>query len=319
MSQSGSIKGSGGGSASGTIFTAFTASGTWTKNSKTKWIEIIAWGGGSGGASGAKYAYVNDISSPTGGGAGTGSGSMYYYGPASVFGPTETITIGAGGDGGDSVTVSDTPGNNGNIGEETSIGNLSTFTFNSESNGIAGDSSTPGEGGVPGKNYTPNLLANMTAFGGNGGFGAIGPATSGFNYGATSLNGPAFTGGGGGGGGGIDYTTGIGENGQNGGSLISNLSTSPIILAGGIGGTYTGSVDGLAGGNGSTVTSGGMFASGTGGGGGASSVTGNGGNGGNGGIPGGGGGGGGAALDDIGNSGAGGNGSRGELWIIEYT
>src|SRR6185369_2762330 len=100
-----------------TKVTTFIASGTWTKDTRTKFVHVYIWNGGSGGGGGRQGA-----SGTAGGGSGGGSGpSLVYFAPGSYFDTSETVTIGAGGGGGGVQASTNSNGNNGNPGNQTSI------------------------------------------------------------------------------------------------------------------------------------------------------------------------------------------------------
>lgn len=310
----------------GTTVTTYNTAGsfTWTKGAGTKYVEVLIWSGGSGGGSGSKYAVSLAAQGAGGGGGGAGVGTVSYYTPATFLGATETVVVGAGGAGGAAVTTNDTDGHDGSPGNASSFGAITTgFVGQTTSSfGGGGLGSSQAQGGVGFPILTPTSVQGS---GGSGGFGGLGAGSGGPTTGTDNPSGASvvssFINGTGGGGGGIDPTTNIGENGARGNNFLNMAAGSQsIILAGGAGGIYGGAVSGSTGNAGSSVTSGGMFAGGTGGGGGASSVTGNAGSGGVGGAPGGGGGGGGASINGAAhNSGAGGNGADGAVIVIEYS
>jgi len=329
MSQAGIINSSGGGS-SGVIITTFNISGTWTKNPNSKYVTIQIFGAGGGGGSGDSS---DTAISRQGGGGGANLGLIKYSTLASNFSASETVTVGAGGLGGASVTGS--AGNNGGPGGDCSVGMISTmgYILNQVSNnpamptsGMGGGDDTGGNGGVIYSNIS-ELISFQEAdlqWGGNGYYG--GPDKDAQNI-------PPFNSGGvtpfvnetavlfqyfpvgAGGGGGISSDT-VTENGGNSGSYLSWLDAS-TILAGGAGGTVGAGQNGGNGLNATSTPMHGLQCFGTSGGGGASNAIGAAGKGGNGGFPGGSGGGGGASLA-ANASGAGGNGANGQVIIIEY-
>lgn len=301
---------------SGVTVTRFTASGTWTKGASTKWVRIIGWSGGSGGGSGRRGAAGSDRG---GGSGGVTNGVFDYSADASLFGATETVTIGSGGNGGSAQTADDSNGNNGSDGGVSAVGNVTSVGFFPR-----------GEGGTTGNanggaqcrlftqdSYKLQLVASGQGVGGQGRVAAGGAGT---DYPSSNADASCylgcFTGGVGGGGGGISSANTSSDGGR-GGNLI-NANGGATVLAGGAGGTAGGTVNGSNGNAGGTsITSGGYTSGGTGGGGGAGGGAGVGGTGGDGAIPGGSGGGGGASVNGQ-NSGAGGNGARGEVWIFEW-
>jgi hypothetical protein len=286
-----------------TTYNVSDSPATWTKDSRTKIIEIFGWAGGGGGGSGRK----GTTALSGGGGGGSAGGGIYYKGLASAFGNTETVIIGAGGAGG---TAQSTDANNGVVGVvggNTSFGNIKCLGGNF---GAAGTTGTAVGG---------NGVAYIQCFSGstNGAAGGNGTETTSSTNAANTTATIPFLGTSGGGGGGCDSVTQrVGGNGSN--RVDISLAT---ILAGGLGGLES---TGIAGTNGNTPpTSGGTMCGGSGGGGGGGYSIGagdatTGGNGGNGAIPGGGGGGGGGGLTAVAISGAGGNGANGQVIVIEY-
>lgn len=97
----------------------FTSSGTWTKPSGLIGIELIIITSGGGGASGSRTA-TNTVSRA--GSSGGGGAVLCVYIPADDLSSTESVTIGAGGSGGASVTADDTNGSSGTSGGTTSFG-----------------------------------------------------------------------------------------------------------------------------------------------------------------------------------------------------
>ena len=95
------------------VLREYTTSGTWTKPSGLKFIEILCVGGGGGGASGGRQA-TNAVA--RGGGGGGGGGVTYKILLDSELGSTESYTIGSGAGGGAAVVVDSTVGNGGGTG-----------------------------------------------------------------------------------------------------------------------------------------------------------------------------------------------------------
>jgi hypothetical protein len=341
-----SLQAVGGGGAGGVITTTYNTPGTytWTKNVDTSYVEIWAWCGGGGGGSGSSQALNN-----TGGGGG-GSGSFFRFkGPASFFGATETVVVGAGGTGG--ASVSSGVGNNGATGTASSFGNIQVpvCVNNAVANATLSSLQQYGlGGGGPGfiagysggiftddagliynagnSNFqysvpVAGITATPTLHGGGAGSFAIG--ANGLSVGGLAPYGLPFRGSfgfmfmlptSGGQGGSISSSPINYFNGGTGGSVLG-FNTTTVISAGGTAGVAGGATTG---GNGNVMpSSGGLVFGGTGGGGGAADPN-LGGNGGNGGFPGGGGGGGGAASAGK-PSGAGGNGAGGLVIVIEWT
>jgi hypothetical protein len=269
----------------------FTSSGTWTKPAGATMVMVELIGGGGGGASGRKGA----AGSTRNGGGGAGSSAVVYHAfAASELSSTETVTVGAGGTGGASVTTNST---NGNLGTD---GGTSIFasTVLATCVGGKGDYGSYNSAKL-GSGQSSNTPYSWGHFGVTGGRGEV---TTG-----ASKNGDSGLKNGGGGAGGLMSSGNTEYPGGDGGaasaSYDSFLMYTITDLAGGSGGAV--------GANGSNATA----SSGSGGGGGGASHTGDAGSGGNGASPGGGGGGGGASTDSVGNSGAGGNGGDGRVRV----
>lgn len=347
VNASGSITISAAGGGSGdTIVTAFTSDGVWAKNVATKYVEVYGWGGGGGGGSGGLGSTVGM------GGTGGGATSMFHiYGPAVLFGNTETVTVGVGGNGGASVNTSNTVGNDGIAGTPSRFG--SSIVPANIASGPSQGAGSFGRGGqinvnglTVGSGYAgifqmgfgnifnsfpgqaASARANKSDFGGAGGSSSFSNGSNGLpmgGEGSANIYAYAFmlpTGGGGGSpwnsGGAFDTPGG------NGGDYFAFDGTT-VISAGGLGGQSAGSPNGA---NGTSVMntsgsylagSGGIIMGGTGGGAGKGRFgTSTPGIGGNGGFPGGGGGGGGGSANGT-PSGAGGDGADGIVIVIEWT
>lgn len=296
----------------GVLITKFTASGTWTKNSKTQYITVIIWNSGSGGGSGRQ-----GLTTAAGGGAGGSSGSnMVWTDLASSFNTTETVTISGTAAGGLTQASPTNDGNNGTLGSNSSLGNIScgnvassfgtkgvvtltTFPQANSSwliltNGATGSTAVTT---VRGSNAAPGNATAYTWTSSNTGTNIKYVCTDG---------GPAS---------GADSVT-VRQAGT--GSAIAQPGLSTLIASsGGTGGIETGTINGGNGNNQITTTGGRYIGATGGGGGGGQSVGVVAGIGGNGGLPCAGGGGGGGSLNGT-TSGVGGDGARGELWVIEY-
>ena len=225
----------------------FETSGTWTKPTGAKTVQVICIGGGGGGAHGA---------AATGGGGGGGGGISRQIFPASLLGATETVTVGTGGT------------------NAPSTGNPTTFgAWMNAGGGIAGvDGAGGGAGGGGGAGMS--LGGAIGAIGLTGGSGGGNSNTQGGNA--------YFAGAAGGGGGGQ-----VGGVGAIGGSQVGRATIIDGGLAGassgGAGGAATdctqyepiGGAGGGSGGGGSTGGVGGKGGKygGGGGGGGAATVT----------------------------------------------
>lgn len=157
----------------------FTASGTYTPTTGTKYaiMECIGNGGGGGGA-------ASSTGAASGGGGGAGSYSRVVVTAASI-GASQTVTVGATGTGG-------TAGNNaGTNGGDVSIGTLCVGKGGTGGNGAAANSSAAGgAGGVAGTGDVTSV-----GNGGTGGGGAtITTASVPRGIGAASFLGGAPTG-----------------------------------------------------------------------------------------------------------------------------
>lgn len=264
----------------------FTTPGNspWVKPSGAVAVQIIAVGGGGGGASGRRGATGTACG---GGGGGAGGGIVNIILPASAFGSSHTITVGAGGTGGAAVAADDTNGVNGGNGLGSIISGILTVY-----GGLGGTAGAVGAGAGG---------TSMTGTSAAGGAGSAG-ATPGIAP-PNPING-SF---GGAGGGGITAA-----NAASNGGAFSFLPISSTI-ANGAAGLAAGAVDGGSGGNqpAGTPLMGGSA------GGGASNLTGAAGAGGTGGRYGCGGGGGGASRNGSA-SGKGGDGAPGIVQIVTY-
>lgn len=256
----------------------FTANGTWTKPAGTTSTSIVTGiviGGGGGGGSGRMGAAASIRSGGGGGGAGA---RVVFSMPASLFGATETVTVGATAAGGVAQATNNTDGNAGTVGNDSFIGTVVR--------------ARGGRGGVAG-----NALA---ALGGESGDGSAATSSGTATLGAGGTSAETFTqvggflsaGPGGGGAGGAITAANVNNTGAIGGATS--------LLAGGA--TFTA-------GNSATSTSG---LGGSGGGGGTGGTAGSAGAGG---TPGGGGGGCGGSLNTFA-TGAGGAGGAGFVLIV---
>lgn len=297
----------------------FTSSGTWTKPSSAQFVMVELWGAGGGGGSGYSGGSGNSRQGGKGGAGGTYVQKIFL---ASALSSTETVTIGAGGTGG--ISISGDYGQPGTNGGDSTFGSLLTAWGGGLGGAGTGTLSFSGGGVGYGvfKNY-PALLDssnnnryttgfNRTQAGTNSSTDSSTGIWSGAAGGGVTASGPtAYSGGcsfnggaGGGGGGSINAADTVGTTGGAGGvGALYNNTESPFG-GGGAGGASAGA-------NGTAGTA---F---TGGGGGSASDSGNGGTGGAGGIASGGGGGG-AAFDSNGASGAGGAGGNGYCRVYSW-
>lgn len=159
----------------------FTSSGTFTLPagygvSKPLIVDIEICGGGGGGGGGAAS---NQLLNPPGSGGGGGSGVCVVYRGISLT-ANATVTIGAGGSGGASVTGAPVDGNNGANGGDS---NVNSIYF------------APGGGGGSAGRYNAqtrlggNVIANGWYI--NGGYtsnGTVGPGGGGGSGGAAGNN-----------------------------------------------------------------------------------------------------------------------------------
>lgn len=268
----------------------FTSSGTWTKPAGATWAMILAIGGGGGGKSGVGPG----AASPAGGGGGAGAVGVVRMLPLAALGATETVTIGAGGQGGASVTTG-TNANNGLDGNNTTFGSLITAPGGTGSQGSSSFQSTIGRAMVA---TARTATADPRADGGgtlqNTNLGV--PGTS-----ATR----AYFGPGGGGGGGSSSATVVAQGGAGAGGFGGTIGGAGGVLAGDQGADATRMGDGGGAGAGSA----GNTSPGVAGGRGGHGLYGGGG----------GGGGGGRTISSVAYaSGAGGNGGDGYCLVVSF-
>lgn len=301
------------------IYTSISSTQDWTIGANTQFVRVIAKGAGGGGGSGA----VGAAGTLTIGGGGGGGGSCtdVFFSRAEILAAypsgTLTVTVGAGGLGGNAVVTNSTAGNNGSLGGNTTFGNLVTGFGGGGGGGgnltssiVAGGSGASARSaGTTASTSTANgtgagggasaVPFNSAPYSGSGGGGATTGGT------ATATTGSASGGVGGGAGGGVNGSnTNIG--GYYGGPRYrETLGAAPASSTGAS--TVNGS-------NGGPPLYG--CPAGGGGGGGGCGISANAGAGGTGGIASGGGGGGGARNGY--SSGAGGLGGAGECIIMEW-
>lgn len=145
------ITSSGGGGAPQVQVDTITSTGTWTRPAWGKYFKVFLVGGGAGGGSGSRQLTTQNR---PGGGGGAGAGIVIAEFTTTEVTGDQTVTIGAGGTGGASVTVNSTTGNNGTNGGVSSFGSLmSTLATNFGNRGLTSS-------GLAGVNY-----ANTTPFG----------------------------------------------------------------------------------------------------------------------------------------------------------
>jgi hypothetical protein len=289
---------SGGGGVDIQTFGSSTTSGTftWTKPANAKYVEIILWAGGGGSGSGGRQA----TSVGRGGGSGgSGGGFIIQRLAASELNATETVTVGAGGTGGASVTIDSTTGTPGTAGGDTNFKNWKALGGNRGLGGFTANNSQSAA--------VAGYLYNQNQANGNGGAGLVGIGQAG---GGNSFIITFSCGGAGGGGAAASGTTNV--NGANGGGRTVSTHGNMTALAGGSAGTSAG-VAPTAGSNSTTY-----YGGGTGGGSGAYRTGVAGMAGAAGGWPSGGGGGG-SGADNGFASGSGAAGGKGYAVIITYT
>lgn len=270
-----------------------SGSGTWTKPSFAKKISVYLLAGGGGGGSGARQATTLNR---CGGAGGAACGYISAFFDATFISSSVSVTIGAGGTTGSSVTADNTNGNNGGAGGVTSFGSYIATGQNGGGNG--GATSSTSTGGVA--FGAAGFLVAVTTVDGRSG-----TTSTGTSFLSSGLNFNTMLCGGGGAGAAANVTTTA-----NGGQVTSSNWTTifPTITFG------TPGTNGGNGGNGSNNQIGNYLYLNTGGGGGSyktGQATGNGGNGAFGA-----GGGGGAASDNGFASGAGGKGGDGLCIVI---
>lgn len=172
----------------------FTASGTWTKPSRCRYVKVRVGGGGGGGGS------SNSNAGAGGGGGGYAEKLIDVTAISSV-----SVTVGAGGTGGVS-------GGNGTAGGASSFGAHCSATggaLGGANNGAAGSGGS-GSGGDVNINGAAGH-ASVTAFAGNGGASVLGGGGKAV-AGAAGENGGSY----GGGGAGASNTNGQAGNGAGG-------------------------------------------------------------------------------------------------------
>jgi hypothetical protein len=298
--------------------TTFAASGTWTRDSRTTFADVILWGAGGGGGSGARQASGSASSGGGGGGAGFIQRARF---TAAQLGSSQPVTIGAGGTAGAAQTADSTAGNAGGAGGDTTFGSL--LRARGGGAGAGGGLGIASGGGSSAGMSNPAAAGS----GATGGAAPIGGAAGGSGaVGGDNVISGGGSGGGGGASGGAGSRSGYALYGSSGGGAGAGISAGGATAAGGNayysfrsggGSVVPGGAAGASGTAGANVslTTGPIDDGGTGGGGGGSHAT-TPGAGGAGGV--GAGGGGGGASQNGANSGAGGVGGAGQCVVIEY-
>jgi len=275
----------------------FSADGTWTKPEGAVFLLVILQAGGGGGGSGRKGA----VGTFRGGGGG-GSGGEYgsYYVPASAYGSTEAVVIGAGGSGGSVQTTDSTNGSLGSVGSNTTFGAAGETQLRSVGGaaGLAGVAGSSGSALGNTSNWDAAINQSTNA-------GASGSRT-----GTASTASSHRTATGGGGGGGVSSGNVVGAGGSGGNRTTGSGWDQNLTSAGG-------ATEGVDGGDGVSQAPADAYCGGNGGGGGAGGSSVKPGDGGDG-IDGGGGGGGGGGTNGTVSSGAGGRGGDGFAVVITF-
>lgn len=303
----------------GCKITVFSSSGTWTRDARTVFADVILWGAGGGGGSGARTAAGTASSGGGGGGAGFLQRARY---TAAQIGASQTMTIAAGGAGGAPQTADNSAGSSGGNGGNSQFGSL--LQARGGGGGAGGGLGIGSGGGSSAGMITPAAAGS----GATGGAAPVGGAAGGSAaVGADNTASGGGSGGGGGANGGAGWRSGYALHGSSGGGAGGGISAGGTAAAGGLGyfslrsgGAAAASPGGSPGQNGGagdnkSLTTGPIDDGGTGGGGGgAHAITP--GAGGTGGV--GAGGGGGGASQNGAASGAGGAGGPGQAVVIEY-
>lgn len=211
------------------LMTAFTASGTWTKQAGLKRILGAFFGAGGGSGSGRRGAAGTNRFG--GGGSGGGEG-VWLSLAADALPSTVAVTIGSGGTGGAAVTVDDTNGNPGTAGGDTSFGAIAIAKGGAFGGGGSTAAGALGAGGAVATGnpqYGPFCLPGANGAAGNTITTAAG--ATGF-IGTTACPG-------GGGGGGINSSNTVGVAAMTGGAIYQN----GVLQAGPVSGASPNGVD----------------------------------------------------------------------------
>jgi hypothetical protein len=211
------------------LFTAFTSSGTWTKDAGLKRVLVTCVGAGGGSGSGRQGLVATNR---FGGGGGGGGAVVWRNISASDLTSTVTVTVGAGGTAGASQVLPSTNGNAGGVGGDTSFG---AMVIAKGGSGGGGGSTTAGTAGAGGQSSSCTPAYGAYAISGSA--GAAGNTTT------TAAGGNGFNGStgasGGGGGGGINSANTSGTAANTGGNVYQN----GILIAGPVSGASPNGVD----------------------------------------------------------------------------
>lgn len=180
---------------------SFTASGTWTKKTGIKAIEVtvVAGGGAGGSGAGASSTKTSSPSTAGGGGGGGGGAVVAYIDAALLTAASYTVTVGGAGSSssfGSFATA--TAGSAGvNSGTATTGGNGGAGGSGSTS-GVTDDAVITGSGGSSGSTGNSNDNAGHGGGGGSSIFGGGAPGRGG-RASQAGVAGSSYGGGGGGG------------------------------------------------------------------------------------------------------------------------
>lgn len=287
------------------VIRQYTSSDVWTKPAGLREVFVLVAGGGGGGSGAGRRAGA--ITGASGGGGGA---VRWLRIDASLLGPTETVTIGAGGIGGPGSNAN-INGTNGGAGGTTSFGSLLSAAGGSGGNTSQTSGTIAGGAGgtIAGiRFFLPGAAGGAAQAGADGSAG-----TNGWSQSASGA---------GGGGGGASTNTPQSWAGGAGGGVFAWNGSAWVLVAGPTG-PAAGTGSGSAGSNDQCLHLLQSFIDvptiglGTGGAGGAASNGSTGGNGGNGGRAAGGGGGGSCQGSGGAGGGTGGNGGAGFCIVVE--
>ena len=122
----------------------FNSSGTWVKPQDAKWVVVKVWGGGGGGA----RSSPGENNYATG---GAGGGFVYAVIPADILGDTESVIVGAGGEGQSGSNGPGAPGGFSSFGDHLVVDGGDSGEFDDgEDNDGPKDMLPPSYGGLTG-------------------------------------------------------------------------------------------------------------------------------------------------------------------------